>query len=407
MIPIILTVFYGYSLSGSYSVGKLLAVVLTGLWLALGTVHRRDYWLPAAYLGALILSTILSADPWLSIWAIHGTNNIGLLCALSLVPFYACVSSEDRPRLERGLRWASFLMAAVGLAQWAGITWEWVLPFPLFTGDRVYSTIGSPVYCGAIAALCFPFLLTWLERGFLLAFLVATGSRGAWLAVGVGSLYLHWWRIPVRWRQAGIVALPSSLIALMLYRPPSDLGRVVMWHYAVNAFKARPWLGWGTGNFFMVTELQRGQLWSEIFSQTTADHAHNIFFEAASSGGMIGLVALCGLAYALWYGSDRVTRAALLGLFFVALLNPLPMIGKAIALMIAASCRAPAPTEKKSILFLVKGFALICFFAVFLQVHWDRMMTIYGEYPWSLSSVKAAAYSNLLKAEPDRKRLQL
>ena len=392
MIPFLLIVFYGLTLSGCWSLGKLAITACCGLWLALGQVYRRpvDAYL-LAYLAVVAVTSSTSADPWLSVFGLWGTYNSGLLPALVLVPFWACVPKWDRPNIETGIRWGAALFAVIALFQF------FILPEILPTGRRAYGTMGSPVYAGALACLCLPFCRGWLERGVLLAALWATGSRGAWLGAAIGMGYAHFPTLTRRWKFYAL-ALPAVLIlAAFAVRPVSDLGRVIVWHSAVDAFKQRPLLGWGTGNFLMVAQIFRNPLWDEAYGSTTQDHAHNLFLEAAATSGIVGIISLTVLLFCLWCTSNRTTQAALLGVGIVGMLNPLPIVVKALCLMLAASCVDGKPTFSKLHLFFVNTLAAKIFFVVAWLIHLDRMMTYYGQYPWSFSSIWAQYYSGVIK----------
>ena len=401
---IFLISFYGFTLSGPYSLGKLVAVTVFGLWLALGPVLRLGV-APLFYLLAAVVSTLLSADPWLSVWGLWGTYNTGLICAMVLIPYWACVDSRHRFGLEVGLRWGGLIMAVVGLAQRVGF----FLPFPLPAGDRAYSTMGSPVYVGAMAALCFPFCKTWLERGLMIALLWATGSRGAWIATALGAIYFYWPDISRRVRIWGLVAAGSVTALAFWIRPLSDLGRVVVWGAAWEAFKARPWFGWGPGNYLTIAEVYRNPAWDEVYGVTTQDHAHNLFLEAAATGGIVGLVAMSVLTYTMWIHCrySRMAQAALLGVFCVGLLNPLPLVAKALCLALCASSSSTNGEINKKVQILCKQMFLVIFVSVLYITHWDRMVTYYGDTPWSFSSVKAAFNAGIIKQKIERRNFKL
>lgn len=405
-IALFLIAFFGFTLSAPFSLGKLLAVSLCGVWLALGRCRRLGVW-PLFYIASIVLTTWTSPDLQVSALGLWGTYNTGLLCALSLVPFWTHVGAEDRVALERGIRWGALLMVAVGLCQKFGVAL--LTPYPLPTGERVYSTLGSPIYVGAVGALCMPFCKSLYERGLLIALLWATGSRGAWLAVAIGAIYEAWPQISARLKLWGMVATGGGLIAAMTLRPPSDLGRIAVWAAAWDAFKARPWLGWGAGNYLMVAELYRNPLWEEVYGKTTQDHAHNIFLEAMAQSGIVGLVALCGLLCSLWMNTRecRTTRAALLGCFIVGLLNPLPMVAKALALMLAATCAEETRVTNRALSSLYRALFLGVFFVTAFLVHCDRLVTFYGAESWSFSSVKAAYRAGIIKEVVERRRFKL
>lgn len=336
--PAALILAYGFTLSGYWSLGKLVAVAGAGVWLSLGGVRRLG-WAPLAYLAAVTITTLTSADTWTSTIGLHGTYNTGLLCALVLVPFWACVSREDRAGMERGLLLGVATFCVLGLIQ--KLVWN---PTPDFAEGRASSTLGSPIYAGALCAFALPyFTRNKIISALIVGMLWATGSRGAWLAAAVGTLYAHWPWLSERKRTFVLLAVGAGLCAAFYIRPLSDLGRAATWSAALDAFKARPWLGWGTGNFYQVAEIWRNPLWDEAYGSSTQDHAHNLFFEALSTSGLIGFAALCAMMRTLWRTADRTTRAALIGVFFVGMLNPLPMAVKALCLAFCAS----SPTEEK------------------------------------------------------------
>lgn len=389
---------YGYSLAGTYSLGKLAAVALGGLWLALGPVYRRPGAdrLLLAYLAALAAVAPWSANPWFSLWHMFGTYTAGLIAALVLVPYWACLDARHRPGLVAGLRRGAALLAAVAILQRAG---GWLLPYPLFAGERAYSTLGSPVYVGAMCALLLPFCASWPERLLLLAGLWTTGSRAGWLGCALGAAYLAWPAWPRRWRWIVILATAGTARAALArwHGGPSDLGRVFVWHAALQAYAARPWAGWGPGNYVGVAELYRHPGWHEVYGMTTQDHAHNAVLEAAATSGTIGLLGLAALWWALWRATavDRAARAALLGLAVVALLEPVPPVVKAVALAIAATA-VPAETAAPGLSRAIRLFACNIFFAVLFLILLDRLMTFYGDAPWSASSGLAAYLSGVI-----------
>lgn len=394
MIPAFLLLAYGYSLSGAFSLGKMLAVAGVGLWLSLASSYKRreDVWL-LAYLAVVSVTAAMSADPIVSFFGLAGTYQAGLLAALVLVPYWACIESRHRPGIELGLRWGAVGMAVVALLQRAG----YLLPYPLPTGDRAYSTMGSPIYVGAAAALALPFAATWLERGLLIACLWATGSRSAWMACAAGAVYHYWPRLSSRARLWGVVAAASGTSLAFTLRPPSDLGRIAVWHSALEGFAARPWFGWGPGNYIGVADRWRSPLWDEVYGATTQDHAHNLFLEAAATSGIPGLMGLAVLIPALWRAAgDRKTRAAFVGVFVVSMLQPLPLVVKALVVALAASGTIAAPLSKP-VSTTIRLIYCSSFVTVMFLVLLDRLMTYYGSAPWSYSSVWAAYLAGVIK----------
>jgi hypothetical protein len=392
IIPPFLIAFFGLGMGAPFALGKYLAVALAGIWLALGQTYRKAYQWPLAYLVVAVITTIGSTDIWTSIWGLWGTYTTGLLAALVLIPFYACVSSDDRPALELGLRLGAYVLIAGAVLQCAGYFDKYLSSM----GGRLYSTMGSPIYLGAVIALCFPFVGKW-EKGALLVLLIATRSRGAWLAVAAGIFYENSYRLTRRQIIWSCVSVSVLFVAALHMRPGSDIGRVLVWDAAVQAFKQKPWLGWGYGNFYTVAAVLRNPTWEEIYGSTTQDHAHNIFLESLSCSGVIGLAALCGMLYHFFSCADRTARSALIGFGIVALLEPMSQVAKAIALMICASCQKPEISFSKSEGRGVKGFSLLCLALIFLLAHWDQIFYRYAKYPWSVSSKNAEIYAGLLR----------
>jgi O-antigen ligase len=393
-LPIVLSLAYGFGLAGSFSLGKLLAVSLSGLWLCLGRVYWKDSKALLAYLLAVVVSALFSIDPWLSFWGLQGTYNTGVLCALVLVPFWVCLDSRHSDDLENGLRLAAVGVSVIGLAQLFGF----FLPQPLPLGHRVYSSIGSPIYLGAFLVMCFPFLGSRIEYGLVLACLVATGSRGALLALGLGMGYRYRNKFIARQIIWGFVGLAGAATLALVLRPPSDIGRILVWSAAWEAFKAKPIFGFGTGTYLLIAERFRNPAWDDVYGVTTQDHAHNLFLEALSTGGIATLLALCSTLYALWSKATDKTKSALLGVFVIGLLNPLPLVVKALCIaLVAVNVHGEQQREFPKVAVL----GVILFFLVCWLVHLDRMMGIHGQYPWSLSSVKAAILSNAVRVGPD------
>lgn len=404
VIPALLTWVYFPGLAGPYSTGKLIVTAILGMWLAFGvTQTRRTDLLGALYLATLVVSTLVSVDLDLSVFGLQLTYCVGLLAAFVLVPFWTCSTNQDFRSLQIGLRIAGVGLALVGLAQKFGV--EFVTPFPLPFGERAYSTMGSPVYAGQIAAMLLPFAVGKIELGLLCAFLWATGSRGAWLAAAVGFFYLRWPQFSPRVRFYVVSGCLSAFLLALCLRPPSDLGRACLWSAAVEAFAMRPWVGWGTGSFLIVADIWRDSAWVEAFGRSTQDHAHNAWLEALSSGGIIGFFGLVVLWYATSRTQNRIGRASLIAVAISSLVNPLPLPVKALAIMISAMGQESQPASK-FISGVVKCFSLACLLAVTWLVHLDRMVIGYTRYAWSISSGQAAFKTNMIRVLRQRREFK-
>lgn len=400
----LLLLFYGWSLSAHWSLGKLLIVSVVGLWLALGHTYRLGV-LPLAYLAVLAVTSAISVDPWLSYWGLWGTYSSGLLAALSIVPYWTSIGPEDRQGLERGLRVGGCAVALVAGAQLYGL----FLPEALAEyGFRAIGTLGHPAYLGAALVMCYPFCRGY-EKGLIWAGLLASGSRGPWIACAVGMAYQTWPTISRRVKYWGSVAVLVLMCAAFYIRPMSDLGRIATWRAAWDAFMSRPWFGWGPGAYLVIADVFRNPLWIEAYGWTTQDHAHNLLLEAGATSGILGALTLGGFLYALWRATayNRPARAALLAVFICGMLNPLPLVVKALCLAIAASS---CPTENRPLRNahkLCQVFALASFLSVMCLIYFDRIMTYYSGTPWSFSSQEAAYWVGLVKERVTRAMFKL
>jgi tetratricopeptide (TPR) repeat protein len=180
----------------------------------------RETPLPAAaalYLGAALLSTLLSIAPRLSVWGSYQRLD-GLVTLLAHVTIFAAVAARLRTRaqwdrLVDAVVAASLPVCAYGVAQASGLeTLPWVGAYAKW---RIATTLGNPVFAGSYLVLVLPFtagaLLSWWRRpgesgrtARLAVYAIAalaqgaalglTGSRGPWLAAaaaaGAGALLL-------------------------------------------------------------------------------------------------------------------------------------------------------------------------------------------------------------------------
>lgn len=190
--------------------------------------------------------------------------------ALAVVgPVLVAVSaSGGSPALARrisfGLVAAASLIGGYALLQAGGIDLgEWISPFH----KGVAATIGNPDLLGGM--LVFPFALAlagWLENislirvipvALILAAIIATETRAAWLASAVVMFYLAGRHN--RRALAGVAAAGLLSACFWLYGHPAAAGmlasssaldeRLWTWKVAARALRAHPVAGWGTGSF--------------------------------------------------------------------------------------------------------------------------------------------------------------
>lgn len=152
----------------------------------------------------------------------------------------------------------------------------------------------------------------------LFAGIIISWSRGAWLGVAV-SLMVMLLALPrntIRgFAMAGIALLLVGLLWISGTLPPSVVARIsssteeffafqdvrgvdispenypvverlAHWQAALNMARARPWLGFGLGNYEVAYPAYRLINWHEPLG-----HAHNYYLNILAEGGIIGLLA--------------------------------------------------------------------------------------------------------------------
>lgn len=304
---------------------------------------------------AAALSAAFSVDRPVSVLGHHGFYSYGLLAGLVYLALYFAASrglGGGTPFL-RAVAVSSGLCAFLGALQWAGLPVTMALEKALPEG-RVYSTLGSPVYLGAVLALALPLCaglgtgtgrdraLGLFSGAFCAAGLLLTQSRSAWLGAAAGLAVWGWLsgRWDGRrflWPAAGLAAL---LLALGLWSRASgaaDSARVQLWKTAVAVAVRRPLVGAGVGAFENAFRRERSEDFVRILGgKSSQASAHNDVLELAATTGLLGLAAYL---WVLWGAvgaargalADPGTRAdaaaaagGLAALFVAAKFNPTP-----------------------------------------------------------------------------------
>jgi O-antigen ligase len=160
------------------------------------------------------------------------------------------------------------------------------------------------------------------------AALAATGSRGGWLAGGIGLALLIalLWRSPMRadWRwtlrplAVGGMVLALAVI-VMGWRDPAliwprlaslsdplsaEPHRYLYWQSTIGMITERPWTGWGIGTFGIVYH----QFKSPLFEDVTQNYAHNDYLQVTAEMGLPGLAALLWLIGGAGWAVHRCRR---------------------------------------------------------------------------------------------------
>ena len=331
-------------------VGQLLLLVWLAAWAGHHVVRNRrlprPVWSPVAT--ALLLFAMVaglagfdavSPGAWLREW-------LKWPAMLLIVLLVSSSMQGDSWRWPlRALLLAGAVNALVGLYQFFGGSGA----LHLLVGGRyfrAFGTFGQPNPLGGFLAMLLPLSFCLMLAGLLrfvqyrsvssaaalvgqgltgallLAGLIATWSRGAWLACGA-ALFIVLLALPRRLIHGALLGGGALLLALGLWSAgllPASLSarlasatedyfgwqdmrgavispenypvveRLAHWQAALNMATARPWLGVGPGQYELVYDRFRLINWPEPLG-----HAHNFWLNQLAETGIVGLTVYAGL----------------------------------------------------------------------------------------------------------------
>lgn len=188
------------------------------------------------------------------------------------------------------------------------------LPFTIetkFVTTRASSTFDNPLILAAYLVLVFPMQVYSVTQEtskkklavhivcMLLSFgaLLLTYSRGAYIAVVISIFILSFcgWKYAVSLAGVGtavLIFLPKSVInrinSILAFNDVSTMTRFDIWSSLLKSFTEHPILGIGAGTEG-VTQLLHNKY------QIMQPHAHSLYLELATEGGLLGLI-LFGIA---------------------------------------------------------------------------------------------------------------
>lgn len=324
----------------------LLAGFRTGRWLVI---------LLAAQALSLGASTAISRNPWLSV---SGTDwrRLGVITYLAVIVFTLATSAYivEHPRSvrigRRAVSVAGLTAAVYGILQYLG--WDPWLPAAAYhIGEGTAAIVRPPGTLGYASYFAAYLLIVafagvwavieedsrvWRAVGFAAtalaaAAIVVSGTRAAMLGLAVGAIvFLVWIGSRLRLRTAIVALGAPALAVLALYWSPwgaqlrsrvrwaaeEPLGgaRFLLWRDSAAMGVKRPVLGYGPETFLSEFPRFQSVALAQEYPDFHHESPHNMFLDAFTSQGMLGLAALAGLCalgvYAGWRARSRAPGAA-------------------------------------------------------------------------------------------------
>ncbi len=316
-----------------------IVVILLGLWfwqaLERGVLIFRQTALDiplVTFLFVGLVSTYFSIDPILSLFGMYKIYAFGWVPVLAFATLFwltAQLSSESlRLRIENAVGLAGIFVSIYALLQFAG--YEIFLRMPKTEGGRVWSSLGNPIYLGAVCMMAVVVgASAWFQaknqtsvfrRGVLLSIpcvgLLLSLSRGAWVGVMVGlGLIFYVYRTETRRVVRttvillGIGILTASTVpsvrerfsVLMSTQESSNASRIAGWKAGLQVARTHLWWGSGPDTFAQAFRPHRSLEYVRATgSSVTQGDAHNDFIQLAATQGLIGLLAWLGVL-GLWF----------------------------------------------------------------------------------------------------------
>lgn len=322
-------------------------------WSAAVDLGRWRYAKPLVWFLPLLAWAAVSAAfgvaPLTSFFGQYGRNEGVLTWLFYALAAFLTVQLADSAKRVRALAAAtvgvSTLLSCYGLLQFIGI--EPLLTRQFGYAGRAFATAGNPEQLGNLLVIGAPLAvamalgesvryrraLLWAAAVLVLVGLVATFTRGAWIAAAVSLILLgvlaRRQRVPIDRVVDGGAALGAlaAMLALFISSASSsdavtniatrlasllDVGagsiqtRVELWRIAAAATADRPLLGFGTDAYAHLMPAYRTAGYFENTGATTlADSAHSIWLQMASTMGLVGVALFAVLVSSILWSSGR------------------------------------------------------------------------------------------------------
>ena len=316
-------------LSNPFSVPKE-ALVCFATSFVLLLVALRGGWQGSPWPGSWI--ALLLAGP-IAVTSTALANGVGLVSVGGVLRWWTYVfyfvalrlSYPNSASVERLLR----LLAILGGLEGGLVVLQSLFGDVLFDTSQLpsakwhaFGTLGNPNWTGAFLAATLPFAVGQLVRpaasaaragaalalAVLVAGLVLTFARGAWLAAMAGFAVVASLSAAARSRKvlasiaAGLLIGIAAAIAAhgdeavaSLTRSESIMGRTRMWRVTMDMIAERPLLGWGLGRFAGAYPTHQGSFLARREEQTVTDitdHPHQEYLYVSAETGLAATAVL-------------------------------------------------------------------------------------------------------------------
>ncbi len=329
-------------ITGKNFLFRIIVETILGLWIILAlfdkTYRLQKSWLLIALVSFIIvfsLSVFFGANPSRSFWS-NFERMEGLLTYLHLFGFFVVLSCV----MKTQTLWDCFFQTSLGISLVVAIhgLFQLVGKLAILQNEfRIDATLGNAPFLAIYMVFHLFLALIYLLRSktryrwFYLPLILVhtiviyyTATRGSILALLTGMVLAIFLMLlnQNKTRKHTIVFLISVVVlisGLWIHKNSAFIqespvlsrfahislneqttqSRLVIWKMSLDAFKEKPFLGWGADNFNLIFEkYYQPILWRQ---EPWFDRAHNVIMDRLISSGILGLITYLGLFLSVFY----------------------------------------------------------------------------------------------------------
>jgi hypothetical protein len=276
------------------------------------------------FISLVLLSTIFSEFPYLSVW---GTPNYNEGALVWVAYFVVLLGGVQLPSgtLRRVLKWSVFTVGFFCGLQLLSDNFL-MLPFihPLVTSEEIgiqnrpiYGTLMNPNHLGLYCALLFPYFLSDRRDWWLLPFIAAMAfgscSRAAFVSIALTSLYVSF-----GYRKAWLPVIALAC-AVFIFRPSYHGGLADRMFIYTNSIPLLfDTLVFGKGMATFLNYFPQG-IPDGAFPHVIVDRPHNLCLQIAHGAGLPALLIFLLIVFTAVKIASLRERAAIIGFCIAAL----------------------------------------------------------------------------------------